>query len=107
MISTNPVSGAAAAHKAPKAATTAAEEQQQFKEMLAGLDKELQSMRKTDREKERERLAELQKKAKQKKMNDLRLRIQTLQSRVNMGQEGAERELSALKGELFMMMLFG
>lgn len=78
-----------------------------FEQAMKELDAYLESQRKTVAEKRQEEQALLEKKAKAKKMMELQGRIAALRTRVNMGHEGAERELSAVQNELFLLMLFG
>ncbi|NLW78862.1 MAG: hypothetical protein GXY32_05555 [Ruminococcaceae bacterium] len=78
-----------------------------FEQAMKELDAYLESQRKTVAEKRQEEQALQEKKAKAKKMAELQGRISTLRTRVNMGHEGAERELSAVQNELFLLMLFG
>lgn len=86
-------------------------EQSDFLDTLEKLDAYLESQRKTEWEKRREEQERLAKKDKEKRIQELRLRIRTLESRIlsgigDMAASYTEKELAALKGELFMLMLF-
>ena len=78
-----------------------------FDELIKKMDAYLESLKKTEAEERKEREAELEEKAKNKKLMELQLRIATLQTKVAMGAESAEAELSAVKNELFLLRLFG
>ncbi|MDL2252628.1 hypothetical protein LJC49_00950 [Ruminococcaceae bacterium OttesenSCG-928-I18] len=78
-----------------------------FKELLQKVDAYLESLKKTEEEKRKEQEEELEERAKNKRLMDLRMRIATLQTKVAMGNENAQAELSAAKNELFLMLLFG
>ncbi len=78
-----------------------------FASLLKKMDAYLEAQRKTLEEKRKEEEEELQRKAREKQLMDLRLRITQLQSRVTAGYEGERRELEALKGQLLCMLMFG
>lgn len=80
---------------------------QKFLQALEDLDAYIESQRKTEAQKRQEEEAERVKRAKDKRINELQLRISTLRSRVNMGYENSEHELSALQNQLFLLQLFG
>lgn len=83
------------------------EKQDEFLAVLKEVDTYLQSQKKTVAEKRREQAEAAEKKAREKKMDELRMMISKLRGRVMMGEEGAQGYLAVLEGELLMMQLFG
>lgn len=92
---------------APQGANTGTADDQKFLQLLEELDTYLESQRKTEHEKRAEEEARLAKRIKDRKIAELKARISTLRSKVNMGYADAERELSGLETQLFHLLLFG
>ncbi len=78
-----------------------------FAELLRKMDAYLESQRKTPLQKRKEEQEALEKKLRDKKLMDLRVRISQLQQRLAAGHGCVQPELEALKSQLLAMLMFG